>query len=142
MTTIKNVTKEKKKKKFKLDLNFLDLKSLIGFLIANKVNNYNGVGGEGWGKKSKRIYRTSQKIIIINAFLVSLLSESFPMLGITIHLTSLGCPPTLNWSLDLVGRFWVFFLSHTAPGFQLWFYFHCFIPQLAPCFSFVFQLVL
>ena len=24
----------------------------------------------------------------------------------------------------LVGRFWVFFFSHTAPGFQLWFYFH------------------
>ena len=23
-----------------------------------------------------------------------------------------------------MGRFWVFFLSHTAPGFQLWFYFH------------------
>ena len=27
-------------------------------------------------------------------FLDSLLSESFPMLGITVHLTSLGCPPT------------------------------------------------
>ena len=27
----------------------------------------------------------------------------------------------------LVGRFWVFFLSHTAPGFQLWFYFHLFM---------------
>jgi len=26
--------------------------------------------------------------------------------------------------IKLVGRFWVFFLSHTAPGFQLWFYFH------------------
>ena len=26
--------------------------------------------------------------------------------------------------MQLVGRFWVFFLSHTAPGFQLWFYFH------------------
>ena len=24
----------------------------------------------------------------------------------------------------MVGRFGVFFLSHTAPGFQLWFYFH------------------
>ena len=23
-----------------------------------------------------------------------------------------------------MGRFWVFFLSHTDPGFQLWFYFH------------------
>ena len=42
----------------------------------------------------------------------------------------------LNWSLlswscgfnlqlvQLVGRFWVFFLSYTAPWFQLWFYFH------------------
>ena len=26
--------------------------------------------------------------------------------------------------VQLVARFWVFFLSHTAPGFQLWFYFH------------------
>ena len=26
--------------------------------------------------------------------------------------------------VQLVGRFWVFFLSHTAPGFQLWFYFY------------------
>ena len=26
--------------------------------------------------------------------------------------------------VQLVGRFWVFFLSHPAPGFQLWFYFH------------------
>ena len=30
-----------------------------------------------------------------------------------------GCLFTL-----LVGRFWVLFLSHSAPGFQLWFYFH------------------
>ena len=26
--------------------------------------------------------------------------------------------------VQLVGRFWVFFLSQTAPGFQLWFYFY------------------
>ena len=26
--------------------------------------------------------------------------------------------------MQLVGRLSVFFLSHTAPGFQLWFYFH------------------
>ena len=29
--------------------------------------------------------------------------------------------------LQLVGRFWVFFLSHTAPEFRLWFYFHLYI---------------
>ena len=46
-------------------------------------------------EKSKRIYRTSQKLRIINVFLESLLSESFPSLGLTVHLTSLGCPPTL-----------------------------------------------
>ena len=46
-------------------------------------------------RKSKRIYRTSQKIRIINVFLESLLSESFPSLGATVHLTSLGSPPTL-----------------------------------------------
>ena len=26
-----------------------------------------------------------------------------------------------------LGGFWIFFLSHTAPGFQLWFYFHLWI---------------
>ena len=26
--------------------------------------------------------------------------------------------------VQLAGRFWVFCLSHTAPGFQLWFHFH------------------
>ena len=62
------------------------LKSLIGFHGANKVDNYYNGGGEG--KKSKRFYRTSQKIII-NVFLESLLSKSFPSLGVTVHLTSL-----------------------------------------------------
>ena len=36
-------------------------------------------------KKSKRIYRTSQKIRIIYVFLESLLSESFLLLGVTVH---------------------------------------------------------
>ena len=80
------------------------LKSLIGFLSANKIDNYNR-GGEKEKKKekkSKKIYRTSQKIRVINVFLESLLSESIPSLGVTVHLTSLGCPPTLCWSLDLL----------------------------------------
>ena len=53
-------------------------------------------------KKFKRIYRTSQNIRIINVFLESLLSEPFPLLGVTVHLTSLGCPPKLCCSLDLL----------------------------------------
>ena len=46
-------------------------------------------------EKSRRIYRASQNIRIINVFLESLLSESFHLLRVTVHLTSLGCPPTL-----------------------------------------------
>ena len=29
--------------------------------------------------------------------------------------------------VQLVGRFCVFFLSHTAPGFKLWFYFYLYM---------------
>ena len=46
-------------------------------------------------KKSKTIYRTSQNMRMINVFLESQLSEFFPSLGVTVHPTSLGCPPTL-----------------------------------------------
>ena len=81
----KNKIKLKKEKKKKL-------KSLIRFHSVNKIDNYK-LRTEG--KKSKRIYRTSQNIRIINVFLESLLSESFPLLGVTVHLTSVGCPPTL-----------------------------------------------
>ena len=42
MTTIKNVTEKKK------------LKNLIGFLSANKIDNYN-VGGGGRKEKEKKI---------------------------------------------------------------------------------------
>ena len=83
ITTIKNVTKGKKKK----------LKGLIRFHSANKIDNYNRGGKKE--KESKRIYRTSQNIRIINVFLESLLSEFFPSLGVTVPLTSLGCPLTL-----------------------------------------------
>ena len=69
MTTIKYVTEEEGKKK--------KLKSLIGFLSAKKINNYNR-GGKRVKKKRKekpkRIYRTSQIIRIISVFLKSLLS--------------------------------------------------------------------
>ena len=55
--TIKNLQKKKGKKK---------LKSLIGFLSANKIDNYNRGGKmEKRRKISKIIYRTSQKIRII-----------------------------------------------------------------------------
>ena len=67
--------------------------------FANKVDNYNRGGKK---KKKKSIYRASQKIRIINVFLESLLSESFPSLGVAVHLTSLGCPLTLCSSLDLL----------------------------------------
>ena len=87
ITTIKNVTKETQKTK---------LKRLIRSHSADKIDRrWAGVGNEQKEKKYKRIYRTGQTIRIINVFLESLLSESFPSLGVTVHLTSLGCPPTL-----------------------------------------------
>ena len=46
-------------------------------------------------KNSKRIYRTRQNIRIISVFIESLLPESFPSLGVTVHFPSLGCPLTL-----------------------------------------------
>ena len=121
------------------------------------------------------------------SFLSHCCQESFPSLGVTVNLTSLGCPPTLlisgpavgaahiliwscscvflppmstairnsvfslvgalndllyipqayslsSWScgfnlqlVQLVGRFRVFLLSHTAPGLQLWFYLHLYM---------------
>ena len=39
----------------------------------------------------------------MNVFLESLLSQSFPSLGVTVHLTPLGCPPTLLISGPVVG---------------------------------------
>ena len=64
------------------------LKSLVRFHSVNKIDNYNREQGER-KKKIQRIYRTSQNIRIINVFLELLLSESFPSLGVTVHLTSL-----------------------------------------------------
>ena len=62
-----------------------------------------GGRGKEKRKKSQRIYKTSQKVRIINVFLESLLSESFHSLGDTVPLTSLGCPPTLLISGPAVG---------------------------------------
>ena len=42
------------------------------------------------------------------------------------NLPSWSCGFNLQ-PVQLVGGFWVFFLSHTAPGFQLWFYFHLYM---------------
>ena len=89
ITTLKSVTEKK------------TLKTLIRFHGANKMDNYNR--GEKRKEKSKRIHRTSQNIRIMQVFLESLLSGSFPSLGVTVHLTSRGCPPTLLISGPALG---------------------------------------
>jgi len=76
------------------------LKILIGFLSANKIDNYNRMGvkrkkNEKRKKNPKGSTGQVKKIKIINVFLESLLSESFPSMGVTVHLTSLGYLPTL-----------------------------------------------
>ena len=77
------MTEKKKKKNAQLDF-IVPIKSTTTTKRKRKKK-----------KKSKRIYRTSQNIRIINVFLESLLSESFPLLGVTVHLISLECPSTL-----------------------------------------------
>jgi len=57
--------------------------------IKSTTTTEDGGGKIKKEKRSKRIYRTSQNIRIINVFLKSLLSEAFPSLGVTVHLTSL-----------------------------------------------------
>ena len=86
------MTEEKKRKK---------LKSLIRFHSANKIDSYNRGGIKG-KKVQKNLKNKSKHKNLINVFLESLLSESFPLLGVTVHLTTLGCPPTLCWFLDLL----------------------------------------
>ena len=57
MTTIKNVTEEKKKKK---------LKNLVGFLSANNIDHYNRGGGKG--EKIQKNLQNKSKIRIICAY--------------------------------------------------------------------------
>ena len=53
----------------------------------NKTDNYNREM-----EKRKKVHRTGYNIKTIDVFLESLLSESFPSLGVTVLLASLGCP--------------------------------------------------
>ena len=104
--TIKNVTEEEKKKG-----------SLIGFLSAYKINNYNAGAGRNKkrGKKSESIYRTSQKKRIVNVFLVTAVrvlsltgSHSPPHLSgmpsstVLISGPAVGAAQTLTWSYPCV----------------------------------------
>ena len=75
---------------------------MVRFYSANKIDNYNRVGGKGEKKKRKsnRIYRTSQNIRIINVFPESLLLEFFPSLGSQ----SLGCDPWMPSNTVLISR--------------------------------------
>ena len=61
--------------------------------------------GRGRREKREKIQKNLQnksKHKNNECFLESQLSESFPSLGVTVHLTSLGCPPKLCCSLDLL----------------------------------------
>ena len=51
--------------------------------------------GGGGGKNIQKNLQNKSKNKNNKCFLESLLSESFPMMGITVHLSPLGCPPTL-----------------------------------------------
>ena len=86
--TIKNMTEEKWGGK---------LKRLIEFHIVPIKLTTTTEWGEKGKKRKEKIQKNLQnksKYENDEVFLESLLSESFPTLGIPVHLTSLGCPPT------------------------------------------------
>ena len=65
-------------------------------IVGRNINNLRYADDTTLMAESKEELKSLyKKIRIINIFLESLLSESFPLLGVTVHLTSLGCPPTL-----------------------------------------------
>ena len=118
MTTVKSVTEKKKGQK------------LIRFHNANNIDNDGGWGGK---RKSKRIYRKSQNIKIINVFLESLLSESFLSLGVTVHLTP---PRMLSITVLISGP------AVGAAQILVWSYSYVFLPPMSTAirtsaFSFV-----
>ena len=90
-------TKEKKYKQKK------KLKSFVWFHIDNNIDKYcsGGEGGRKKKKKSKRIYRASQKRKPIYVYLESLMSESFSSPG-----SQTASPPsdTLRRRADLWTR--------------------------------------
>ena len=78
--------------------------------------------GEKNGKrKSKIIYRTSQNIRITKVCLESLLSESFPSLGVTVHLTSntvLISGPTVEAAQILIWSYSCVFLPPMSTAIR------------------------
>ena len=79
------------------------LKSLIRFHSANKIDSYNR-GGKKEKKKRKKSKESTEKSKHKNnkCFSESLLSESFPSLGVTVHLTSPRMPSNTALISDLL----------------------------------------
>ena len=78
----------------------MDLKVLIKLTTTTTEGKKVGEGKKKKGKKNPET--ATEQVKIINVFLESLLSSSFPSLDVSVHLASLGCPPTVGWSLDLL----------------------------------------
>ena len=120
ITTIKNVTQKKKKKSQKL--NQISQCQLTTTTEAVGRGGGGAVGRKNKEKRSKRIYRTRQNIRIINVFLESLLSESFPLLRVSLpHLprmpfsTVLSSGPAVRTAQILIWSYsFVFLLPMSA----------------------------
>ena len=68
------------------------LKRQLDFIMPTKPTTKTEEGKKGKKeKKTQKNLQKSQNMRIINIFPESLLSESFPSLRVTVHLTSLGC---------------------------------------------------
>ena len=101
MTTIKNVAEGEKSSKAQLDV-------LVPIKSTTTTEEEKG------GKIQQNLQNKSKKKSVINVLLGSLLSESSPSLGVTVPLTSLGCPPTLLISGPAVGAAQILIWSYSC----------------------------
>ena len=114
ITTIKNVIEKRKK----------NLRSLIRFHSADKIDNYNRELGRGRKEKtSKRNYRTSQNIRIINFFLRHCCQSPFschspPHLPRRPSNTVLIAGPSVGASLNLIWSYSCVFLPPMSTAIK------------------------
>ena len=111
------------------------VQSLIKCHSASKIDNCNREGEKRKKKIEKNIQKNLQnksKHKNNKCFSWFTAIRVLPLLGVTVHLTSLGCPPTLCWSRPAVG----------ASQILIWSYSCVFLPSISiairtSAFSFV-----
>ena len=89
------------------------LKSFIRFQSANKIDNYNR-GREKKGEKIQKNLQNKSKRTNSKCFSWITAIRVLSLAWVTVHLTTLGCPPTLCWSLTCCGAALILIWSYSC----------------------------